>query len=197
MLLRTLLFTLILLPSSFVNAKIYQWKDANGVTQFTQTPPPVQAGKKQPDVKVVKQRGSNNNFDLNDKLCGILDRETVKGEPLKLLQTLRMNIRAWEKAAIRHSNEFKNAMQRGAKASGLEFIQDRIDQSTCMVNWAKKKIGQLEPLRVKYLKDLEQAEKEFEDAKNRDKKKGGFQAYEYRKARDKLKKLERISKGLL
>ncbi len=197
MLLRVLLFTLIILPTSFATAKIYQWKDANGVTQFTQTPPPIKAGKKQTEVKVVKQRVNQNSFDLNDRLCGVLSRDKVKGDPLELLRTLRMNIRAWEKSAIKHSNEFKRAVDRGARASGLGHIQSNIDQSTCMVNWAKKKIGQLEPLRVKYLEDLEQAEKEFKAAKIRDNEQGGSHRYEYRKARSKLKDLKRIGKGLL
>lgn len=38
---RTLLFTLLLLLStSLVAGKMYRWVDENGVTQYTQTPPP-------------------------------------------------------------------------------------------------------------------------------------------------------------
>ena len=188
------MLVLILLFTSLADAKIYQWKDANGVMQFTQTPPRKQEGKKRPEIKVVKQHVNQNLYDLNDRLCGVLKRSTVTGDPLELLRTLRMNIRIWEKSAIRSANEYKEALNRGAISSGLNHIQSRVDQTTCMVNWAKKKIGQLEPLRLKYLQELEQAEKEFEEAKKKD---DGSHRYNYRKARSKLKNLKRIEKGLI
>ena len=148
--------------SSLVSAKIYQWKDANGVMQFTQTPPPKQAGKKTLKVKEVKLHSSSSNlYDRNGDLCGILSRKKVKGDQLGLLRELRMNMKYWKESAINFTNERNTVAKRGGTAGGLQNIQNNIDNMTCIVNWGKKKISQLEPLRLEYLDELARVEKEY------------------------------------
>lgn len=155
--------------ASVSSAKIYQWKDANGVMHFTQTPPPVRAGKKIPKVTIIKQKISSRTYDSEGLLCGIMPKKTIQGDQLALLRELRMNMKSWKTSSIHYKKRYSElSIKSGVTSSGLEAIQKRIRNFNCMVSWAKKKIVQLEPLRLEFVKELSKVEAEYAAMKKRE-----------------------------
>ena len=158
--LRILFIALLICISSLAHAKIYQWKDANGVTQFSQTPPPVRGNKKAQKVKVVSIKSNRTAADKDGKICGYMTKERFEEDSLSLLRELRMNIKPWIRNSKVFSDDYLRLANSGhATDKGLTNLQKRIDDVNCMLSVAKKKIIKLEPLRQKYLKELAEAEK--------------------------------------
>lgn len=160
---RILLVASLICFSSLTHAKIYQWKDANNVTQFSQTPPPVRGKKKAPKVDVISLRSNRTATGKDGKICGHMEKEKFEENSLGLLRELRMNIKPWIVNAKTFSDDYLRVANSGrGSAKGLSNLKKRIDDVNCMLSAAKKKIIKLEPLRQKYLKELAKAEETLE-----------------------------------
>ena len=162
-------------------AKIYQWVDANGVTQFTQTPPPNKQGRKKIKVtevkqhtkkarevrkstnkvkfKGVKQHAKNNSqIDLNGYVCDVLNVDQFTDE-LFLLGHLRKYLSAFK---YRYEIKLDNYHKKLKKSylfdkSSLEYLKKSAENYKCMYEWSKKKIARMEPLRLQYINELKEA----------------------------------------
>jgi len=160
------LILILLLGYSFTcTAKIYQWVDANGVTQFTQTPPHNKAGKKKTKVKEVIQRiKKSSHIDEAGYVCNTLNVTQFLSE-LALLGHLRRYLSSFEEMHIEALADYQDKLN-SRYISSIEPYKQKVEDLECMVKWSKKKIAKMEPLRLQYIADLEEAKKAVDRVPN-------------------------------
>lgn len=180
-------------------AKVYQWVDANGVTQFSQTPP---NSKRQIKVKEIKQnKKRQSQIDKNGNVCNILNVEQFSNE-LFLLGHLRKYLASFKQrhkeALSNYKEELKKPQVFGRR--NLDYFKSTAKDYKCLYKWVENKIVEMEPIRLKYLKELNAAKEKFDHAV-KEKRELGNRSYLIRNShfseyRNEYYRLRRMRHGL-
>jgi hypothetical protein len=149
-----------------VNADLYFWVDENGVKHFTDRPPEdrSQAGKTKhystPDYpfshRLYKQEGDS-------EYCGKYRLpDAGSGPKIQLINTL-----AQYKQMRKQRPLIRDRLLKAPTGIAKQNYHNELDECDCIIEWTRKKIQALEPVKQQIIKEARLAQKEYDDIKSR------------------------------
>ena len=186
-------------------SKVYQWTDANGVTQFSQTPPPNKKNKKRVKVITLKQtkkaitQQNKNKYPLqlnkDGYACNILNIKQFHDER-KLLGHLRKYLSSFKNRHIQALKDYKTKSNSNkyTSKSTLDYYKSTSENYKCMTEYSQKTIAKMEPIRLKFVKEFTKAKEDLDRVERSGNRSSNSRYNEYR---NKYHKLSTIKHGLV
>ena len=160
-----------------VSAQIYKWVDSDGLTHFSQYPPPL--AQANPDTEVSKVQSKSNRLTTKDgkPYCGDL-RLPSNEDPIYLLGDVKIQESNWTTQLERKQEQLDerrrlqmSSGRSGSSSSSYQQYRDRIVASIndlkCGLSWARKKEIELQPEYDKFQSEYQAALDGFEQYENR------------------------------